>query len=233
MNKKGSQIFWGIFLLVAAALLVAGQLGMLGEVNWFTIILTVLLAGIIIKSIYPVNFAGILFPLAFLAIIYDEQLGIEVLTPWTVLIVALIGSIGLSLIFSKRHHSYSHKESGIHNEEVIDNEDEDFIYHKTTFGSTSKYINSDNFKGAEFECSFGAMGIYFKNAKIQGDFAEVTLNVNCGALEMYVPKEWRVDSRLVNSLAAIDYKNECLPTADKTLVLKGKISLCGIEIIYV
>ena len=44
----------------------------------------------------------ILFSIAFICIIYDDWLGITALTPWTVLGAALLGSIGLSLIFKKK-----------------------------------------------------------------------------------------------------------------------------------
>jgi hypothetical protein len=47
-----------------------------------------------VKSLLRINFAGILFSIAFICIIYDKQLGITAATPWTVLIAALLGSIG-------------------------------------------------------------------------------------------------------------------------------------------
>lgn len=54
------------------------------------------------NGIRNVNFWEILFSIAFICIIYDDWLGITALTPWTVLGAALLGSIGLSLIFKKR-----------------------------------------------------------------------------------------------------------------------------------
>ncbi|MBO0528685.1 hypothetical protein EXQ29_10995 [Clostridium botulinum] len=47
-------------------------------------------------------FLSVLFPIAFICIIYDKQLGITNITPWTVLIGALLSSIGLSMVFHKR-----------------------------------------------------------------------------------------------------------------------------------
>ena len=44
------------------------------------------------KGIRNVNFWEILFSIAFICIIYDDQLGITALTPWTVLGAALLGS---------------------------------------------------------------------------------------------------------------------------------------------
>lgn len=79
--------------------MVISKLGYFPDINAFSLILTVFLVVIIAKSIPHLNFSGILFPIAFICIIYARQLGITAITPWTVLIAALFGSIGLSMIF--------------------------------------------------------------------------------------------------------------------------------------
>ena len=96
---KKHRIFWGVFLIVAGIFLIINKLGYLPDVNVFSLLLTVFLVVVIMKSLLRINFAGILFPSAFICIIYDKQFGITNITPWTVLIAALLGSIGLSMIF--------------------------------------------------------------------------------------------------------------------------------------
>mgnify|MGYP006893000712 FL=1 len=55
---------------------------------------------------YPQReFLGNPVSIAFICIIYDDWLGITALTPWTVLGAALLGSIGLSLIFKKKERT--------------------------------------------------------------------------------------------------------------------------------
>ena len=97
------NIFWGILFVLGAIGLVIGKMGFLSDVNPFSLGFSVILGAIIIDSLFRLNYAGILFPIAFLCIIYDKQLGITALTPWTVLIAALFGSIGLSMIFPKKN----------------------------------------------------------------------------------------------------------------------------------
>ena len=77
-----------------------------------------------IKSIFKRNFSGILFPIAFICIIFDDKLGITAITPWTVLIAAALGSLGLSMIFHNKpnkyfnnHHDWISKKSSITCEE--------------------------------------------------------------------------------------------------------------------
>ena len=53
-------------------------------------------------------------------------------------------------------------------ESVIDEEDGTAVCHRTTFGSTVKYVNSDHFKYAQFDVSFGEIKAYFDNARSRG-----------------------------------------------------------------
>ncbi len=67
--------FWGVFLILAGAYLVVSQLGYLPAVGVFSLLFTVVCIAVIVASIPHVHFGGILFPLAFIAIIHDKPLG--------------------------------------------------------------------------------------------------------------------------------------------------------------
>ena len=104
MKRKNHNLFWGFALIIFAVILILSQMGFLGsfKIGVWTLLATVFLLAVLLKSLFCLNFSGILFPIAFLCILYDEPLGITAITPWTVLIAALLGSIGLSLIFRDR-----------------------------------------------------------------------------------------------------------------------------------
>ena len=78
LSKNSGKIFWGLLFILAAAYLVACKFWSLPSISIFTILLTVFLVTIIIKGIKHVNFWEILFPIAFLCILYDEPLGINI-----------------------------------------------------------------------------------------------------------------------------------------------------------
>lgn len=101
--------FWGVFLILAGAYLVVSQLGYLPAVGVFSLLFTVVCIAVIVASIPHVHFGGILFPLAFIAIIYDKPLGITAITPWTVLLAALLLTIGLHLIFGRFRKKIVHR----------------------------------------------------------------------------------------------------------------------------
>ncbi|AFS78961.1 hypothetical protein DUF2154 [Gottschalkia acidurici 9a] len=231
---KKERIFFGILLILGGIFLVISKLGYFPDVNVFSLLLTVFLVVVIVKSILRINFAGILFPIAFICIIYDKQLGITNITPWTVLIAALLGSIGFSMIFHKPN-----KWTKIENNtedykfEKIDIEDESHVIFKNSFGASIKYINTDSFEQADFNCSFGAMKVYFDNAIMLNDNAIVSINASFSGIELYIPKTWNVNDKTNVFLGAISEKNKNDKTTTSTLTLVGDINFAGVEIIYI
>ena len=103
LSRNGGKIFWGLLFILAAAYMIMSKIWMLPEISIIHVTLTLFLGWLILKGIRKVNFWEILFPIAFLCILYDKPLGITALTPWTVLGAAFLGSIGLSLIFKPNH----------------------------------------------------------------------------------------------------------------------------------
>lgn len=71
---KNRNIFWGLIFIIAAAFVLLNNLDFFEGINLGSTLLTVFLACCILKSLRPVNFFGILMPLAFLCILYDEEL---------------------------------------------------------------------------------------------------------------------------------------------------------------
>lgn len=233
MKKK--RVFWGIFFIAGAVALLVSRMGLLGELNIWTILLTVLLIGGLFKSIVYRSISGVLFSLAFLAIVHGETLGITAITPWPVLGAALLGSIGLSIIFQpyksfKKHGRGHHDAEFFGSTETVDG---DQIHLETSFGSAIKYITSDDFKRASFNCSFGAMKVYFDNALIQQGSAEIYVDISFAGVELFIPKTWKVENRVDMSFAGVEEKNRSESTGTPVVYLTGEVSFSGVTIIYI
>lgn len=231
---KKENIFWGFFFVLASMALVVSKLEFFPNVNAFSLLLTILFVTIIIKSTIHLNFSGILFPLAFILIIYDKQLGITAITPWTLLFATLLCNIGLSLIFHKHTKWISTKS---HNEdykfEKINVEDEGNIEFKNSFGECIKYINTDKFEQAHFDCSFGAMKIYFDNATMSKENAIVKIDASFSGIELFIPRTWSVEDKTNVFLGGISEKNRSNQQTTNKLTLVGNIKFSGVEIIYI
>lgn len=231
---KKERIFWGLFFIVAAVLLLVSRSGILGDITVFSLLLTIFFAACIIKSIRHRSITGILFPVAFLCIIYAEPLGIEAITPWPVLAAALLGSIGCEFLFHSSHHSRKYGGYGhMCAEETVEKVADAQLDFYTSFGGSIKYVNSDNFQSAKVRCSFGSMKVYFDNAVICNGEAVVALDVSFAGVELYVPKTWNVINSAEAAFGAIDEKNRNYSDGTPVLRIVGKVSFGGVEIVYV
>nr|WP_156301648.1 hypothetical protein [Secundilactobacillus similis] len=88
----------------------ASQLNLINyHFSFWGVIATLVLAGALIQSLVMLSIGGIIFSLAFLSILYAGPLGIQALAPWTILGIALLLTIGFSLIFFRPRHRYWEK----------------------------------------------------------------------------------------------------------------------------
>ena len=228
------NIFWGILFVLGAIGLVIGKMGFLSDVNPFSLAFSVLLGAVIVDSLFRLNYAGILFPIAFLCIIYDKQLGITALTPWTVLIAALFGSIGLSMIFPKKNKFFKKSSSWSWEEgEKINIEDEGNIKISAAFSGGTKFINTDKFASANISCKYSGLQVYFDNAVMAENTAVIKLDVAFSGLELYIPKNWNVENRTNVFLGGVENKKYGDKVYTNTLILTGDVKLSGVEIHYI
>ena len=166
---------------------------------------------------------------------YDDWLGITALTPWTVLGAALLGSIGLSLIFKKKSgHSPS---ISFEFDSDSDNEDGKYIGENikidNNFGTAIKYVNSDNFCMADVDNSFGSLTVYFDNAIIQSGSAKIKVDNSFGETNLYIPKEWKTENNLGQAFGSVKIHGVCEGSSNNTLKLKGETSFGEINIYYI
>lgn len=252
-NKKrkrtAARIFWGLLFLAAAAAIILNQIGVVvigslsgGEIFWVTILLIALIA-----SIPYLFWFGIFFPAAGIAYIFWEEMGLASFNLWAGLGVALLLSIGFSILFhrhGRRHFRWTDDENIIfchtkageqeHFERVVDTGDGREVCETAHFGAIIKYINSENFERAALDCSFGSMKVYFDNAKPAGEEVNIAINLSFGAIALFIPKEWRVIDSMSNSFAGVKEIN-AKRSAEETIraTLTGSASFSGLEIIYV
>lgn len=235
--------FWGLFLVLAAVYLIISRLGYLPAVGVFTIIATIICIAAFVHSLLHLSFGGMLFPLAFISILYDKQLGITAITPWTVLLAALLGTIGLNLIFSKTKRKYKwkrnwdhhgkHKIAGNDHFENGENIEGEYVYMKSSFGSLLRYVTSDNLRYAELEANFSGVKIYFDNAKVPSGNATLNLDVNFSGIEIFVPENWKIINHLGSSFGGVSEKGKTPSGETVTLTLEGENSFSGITVYYV
>ena len=243
---KTKNIIWGLFFIAAAAVVILNQMGMLGGIGLWTLLIAMALVPFLVNSVMHANFGGIMFSLALYAILFDEPLGIENLTPWPVLGAALFLSIGLSLIFPKKHkHNFDHEnwEKHFQNYDCIDIEENssegeningEHIWVRSRFNGAVKYITSQNLKTLDIDASFAGIKIYLDNANLSDGQAAINVYASFGGVEIYVPKEWKVINNVSCTFAGSEDKGlKGYDNGENTLILKGVAKFSGISVIRV
>lgn len=237
--KKSKNITWGIFFIVMALFIILGNFDLFGEFSIWTAIFAGFCVMWFIDGLIKFSFGNMLFPLAFIAILFDEALGIEDITPWPVLFAALFGTIGLNMIFGGRkkkkveingkEYVWDGKKKGV---EESTQSDERFDC-ELAFGSTVKYVNCQNLKYANIENAFGNASIYFDNARLGNAQATVNVETSFGKTTLYVPKEWNVSVNVSKAFSGLTESGKCDPTGTNTLIVVGEVSFGNLEIMYV
>lgn len=259
MKKRVSNIFWGVLIIGAAVLWLVSELGYLNGVGTGQILFSILWGAWIIKGLVSRSSFSIFMGLAFLAIVWDKELGIEAITPWPVIGAALLLTIGCSLIFKgigrrKWEKNFSH---GFRNEEKHWNKenpnktwegnteygtdhvhqshaDGEHVYHMNKFSGAQKYIDSQNLKSVEIINKAGGIEVYLDNAKAAGDKVYMRIECYAGGMEIYIPRNWRVENSVSCFAGAVDGPEGMEEAVnDVTLVLTGKVKAAGVEIIRV
>ncbi len=232
---KKDNLFWGLFLIAAAVLILVAKLGAFPDMSIMKIFWTLVFVVALVNSLINLAFPGVFFSLAFLGIIYDNELGITAITPWTILFVALLLSIGVSLIYTpkKKKKKAEHREIEGSDFVVFDEEDGNQFDFSSSFVGSIKYVNSDNFESANIDAKFAGMKVYFDNAIIRNGHATVNLNVSFAGVELYVPKNWRIDNQMSASFGGVEEKNRNNGADGPILTLRGNVSLGGVTILYV
>lgn len=70
---RGKNVFWGIFFIVMAVIVIASKIGILPDVGIFTILASAVLIWAVVDGIRRRNLYETIFAAAFLLIIYEKS----------------------------------------------------------------------------------------------------------------------------------------------------------------
>ncbi|MBQ8407293.1 MAG: hypothetical protein IJY39_00360 [Clostridia bacterium] len=234
---KTWKIFWGLGFVLAAVLIILDTLdiisplvGFMGEVSIFAIIVGLLLFAFIIARLIKGRIAEIFFPLAFIFMLFEKNIanlaGLEeenIINNWLVILIALLLSIGFSILFSS--HKVNH---GNHGGTIEINGN----YAESNLGSSTIYVDCDTFTPSCIENSLGSCSVHFENP--QNYKGDKTLHVenNLGSMVINVPGHWIVKSNIENNLGGshVARNND---EVGPVLYINGENNLGSLTIRYV
>ncbi len=230
---KRDNMFWGVILILAAVYLIVSNLGLIPDINIVRVGAGAICVVVFIRSIVSMKFWGMLFSLAVFLILFDEQLGITAITPGPVLCAALLGSIGLDMMFGgkgkgiKKTSKFSG--AGQLNAEFVSGDD--IVLEAGYFNSYNKTVSSDEFKSARVRGKFCGIEISFDDAVIQGGTAVIRLDVAFSGVEIYIPSSWRVVNETDCMFGGFEeHRSRADGQEGPTVVFQGDVRFSGVEI---
>lgn len=215
MNKmeekmKKKDITVALVLILIAVYLIANRLHLMPKIPVFTILFTVLFIYTAIRGFIRMHFFEGVVSLAIIGCIHDDILGIEAITPWTLIAAAVLIGIALDMIFKdgrerRDEHCFSHGE-GHWTGHVENGADGEYVRVENSFGAVSKYVNSESFREAKIENSFGECNVYFNNAILGSDKAFIHVENSFGCINLYLPSTWRVTVKQDTAFGGIKFR---------------------------
>lgn len=234
--KKGN-VFWGVVLILVALLIVVDRLGV-ADISLVRVILTIFFAAFLVKGITKLSIPGVIMPASFLCILYRDVLGIERLSVVTIMVVAILVSIGLDLIFGpmlnkKKIGHEGHIEVDFESKGSKTSHSESMVEFNTIFSSATKYITSNSFQYGTADCVFGSMAIYFDDASLCNGQGELKVDCVFGNVKIYIPKIWLVVNDMNTILGHVSEKGQCQSAGVSALHIYGDVVFGNLEIIYI
>ena len=223
---SASKLFWGVILILAAVILVldavGAELGFLNGIPVFRSIIVLLLLSVAVEQLVKREFVGFFFALAFAFIIYEKQIAgwlsledTNIISDWTVLLVALLLSIGFSLIFKKKTFTYCGNKAK----------------HKIA-GSYVTNIDCSVFDEMIVNNELGSCEVHFSNVDGYTGNGVLHINNELGDMKIYVPADWTVTNRIKNELGSVKISGS-FNSGGKTLIIDGENELGSVEILCV
>jgi len=229
-NKVG-KVIWGLLFIAAAGIVILNVLGLMGEVNAWTLIISIPLAFGIIYSTIKFEWSGTFLLSAVLAFIYrrniEELLNIE-LNIFILFGVAILLMIGFYILFGKRQPKYDTPK--FLNNSSNPATGEKLFFAAERFSGTVKYINSTNLSYLGIKNQFAGMDVYFENTTLTPGGATVNIENSFGGVELHIPREWNVIDKVSNFAGGIDYPEFAWVEGAPTLTICGKNSFGGIDV---
>lgn len=195
-NKK--SVIWGLLLILLAAYVVVNRLGLLIDIPVVSILLSLVFLYFIINGIIKRNFFEIFLPAALIGCLFDTEIAqltgteFDKLTPWTLLFVAVLLSIGFDMIFknNKIHHNNYRNVQG---NSYTENSTEGYVVIKSSFDGATRFVNSPDFERADISTMFGQNIVYFNDAIMKKGSAVIYIDNKFAQTVIYIPNTWRAN----------------------------------------
>lgn len=230
--------FWGIICILGAILIFGNLFGFLPfTFSLWKIIGTLICLSVIIDGIKERSFYSPLFGIAIVFYLFKEDLGFEDISFWLLMVGTWLLAWGLTSIFHpEKNHIKVNKQIEINfgddDTENVEYSTNSIINITSSFGEKVQYIQTNDLQYVTIDSKFSGLKLYFDQATIQNQ-ATIEIDGNFTGIELYVPKEWNVQSHIRAFFGGVDEKGQPSSSGYPTLNITGRVHFGGVEIHYI
>lgn len=233
---KNKNWFWGLIFLLATVFVLFGQTWLPHDISIISIIATVFLVLIAIRSILRLEYFGFFISLSVLYIIYSKPFNLMYISPWLLISSAILISISFYMLFSKwNKKTLGYNDVADQRNQSSEKGDDSNPYAKVVLASSSKYLHSECLQRGHFISYLGVLEVYFDQVQTDIDGAEVFIDNIIGTIYIYIPRNWNVVNNIDSYLGYISNNNENTKPSENAaqLRLSGRVILGNVEIRYI
>lgn len=237
MQKLAQKIFTSIgaifvilavLILIDALHLIPGPWGAhLGLTFFFLVILVLCLR-------FRLSFLSTLFA-SFIVMLHKAGLGMAHVSNWTILGIAILLGIGISLLYHPyvgyiRRLIQGDEPALFTTSELSNDTDSETIYSR--FSQTTRDINGE-IENVNINTNFSDLTLHFNNAVIPTPTATLNFSVKSSTLTLYIPLEWEIQDQLNKIGSSVKFNGPSQGTGTTTLYLTGSLKASKLNIIRV
>ena len=229
------KYLWGIVFVLAAIALVVVKVTYT-EIDFWSLFFSIVFLAGFIGGLVELDWGRTLFSAAIFIIINDEFLHMEQFTPWTVLGVALLGTIGLGLLFpgkkkKRKAGVFVYEWTALDEETMVS--DAEVVEKKVVCGNATEYIQSQDLREVNLKCVCGEASIYLHQATLANNRAKINVHLVMGEAHVYVPEDWTVVTDVSCVLGGEDNPIGVMTKGENKILIDGKVVLGEIHVHYI
>ena len=219
-QKSGTSIFWGLFLIGAAVFLVLGDLGVEPEYKLapWRIVLGFLCFVALVKQIINLRLAETVFPLAFLFMIFEPMIAhlignesSDLISNWTVLLAALLMTIGLKSILPKKLGGRTQP---------------------VTLLRSTVYLDGSELENAVISDNTGSTNVYISNTDAYTGDGMIRITDNIGSIRLHLPGTWNVILEHDDNIGRVSISEQERESFEQSIKVKVCDNVGSVRILF-
>ena len=219
--RSKNSIFWGIVLVGAALLLILQGIGVnVGYgISVWRIVLGALCAAWLIDRIIERHFTEIIFPLAFIFLIFEAPIAhaigraeddLDLISNWTVLLAALLLTIGLKALIPERDGRRSFDR----------------------ISTSTVYLDGNDLAHADIRDNMGTMQVFITNKNLYTGGGHICIHDNMGTVKLHIPREWNAVVNVHDNMGRVSVPDQPDRIYDYSVSLEIHDNIGSVDVIF-